>query len=145
MDNEEMAVARFKDGRLLKAYVRNFRVDSDVLQLRDPQTQEELSVSIDQLKAVFFVKDFTGSHEYVERKSFGIRKSPGRKVFVKFSDDESLLGFIVGDVPWDKGFSLVKLGKNAKGFFLTPVDSGSNNSRVFVVGSAIKDITIMTV
>ena len=145
MDNEEMVVARYKDGRLLKGYVRNFRIDSDVILLREPQTQEERSVSIDQLKAVFFVKTFTGYSKYVERKSFGIRTSPGRKVFVKFKDDESLLGYIVGDVPWDKGFSLVKLGNNAKGFFLTPVDSDSNNSKVFVVGSAIKDITIMTV
>jgi hypothetical protein len=145
MENDEMAVARYKDGRVLKGYVRNFQVDSDVLLLREPQAKEELSVAIDQLKAIFFVKDFTGSYEYVERKSFGIRKSPGRKVFVKFSDDESLLGYIVGEVPWDKGFSLAKLSKNAKGFFLTPVDGGSNNSRVFVVGSAIKDITIMTV
>jgi hypothetical protein len=54
---------------------------------------------------------------YKECKAVGIRKNSGNKVFIKFHDDESLVGFIEGEVPWDKGFSLSKLGKQAKGFF----------------------------
>jgi hypothetical protein len=107
------------------------------------QTNEEKRVPIEELKALFFVKSFEGSSRYVERKVFGIRKSLGRKVFVKFVDKESLVGFIEGEIPWDKGFSLAKLGKRVKGFFLTPVDGDCNNDRVFVVGSAIENITIM--
>jgi len=145
MDNDkgEKIVARFRDGRLLKGFVRNFSIESDMVILNDHKTNEEIRIPIEELKALFFVKDFEGSSQYVERKVFGIRKNLGRKAFIKFIDKESLVGFIEGEIPWDKGFSLSKLGKRAKGFFLTPVDGDSNNERVFVVGSAIENVTIM--
>lgn len=139
----EMVVARFRDGTLLKGFVKNFTIDSDTVVLSDQKTGMGNRVPIDQLKALFFVKDFQGSSKHVERKAFGIRKHRGRKVFIKFIDKESLVGFIEGEIPWDKGFSLAKLGKTAKGFFLTPVDGDCNNERVFVVGSAIENVTIM--
>ena len=143
MAAEEKVVARYKDGTLVKGYVNNFRVDADTIRLREPKAKEDHSVPVNDLKAVFFVKTFKGYRDRVERKAFGLRKHNGRKVYLKFSDRESLLGYIDGEVPWDKGYSLAKLGKKAKGFYLLPVDSASNNSKIFVVGSAIKDITIM--
>ncbi len=142
-DEGEKIVARFRDGRLLKGFVRNFNIESDTIILSDRKTNKECRVPVEELKALFFVKNFEGSSEYVERKVFGIRKNLGRKVFVKFVDKESLVGFIEGVIPWDKGYSLSKLGNQAKGFFLTPVDGDSNNERVFVVGSAIENVTIM--
>jgi hypothetical protein len=139
----DKVVARFRNGKLVKGYARDFSVDSDTIVLKDQNTRQEQRVAIDELKAVYFVKTFKGVKEHVERKAFGIRKSSGRKVFIKFSDTEAVVGFIEGDVPWDKGFSLAKLGKKAKGFFITPADGDSNNKRIFVVGSAIQNITIM--
>lgn len=139
----EKAVARFMDGRLVKGHIRDFSIESDTVILNDQKLQQEIRVPITELKAIFFVKNFGGSSKHVERKSFGSRKNPGKKVFIKFSDKETLVGFIDGEVPWDKGFSLAKLGEKAKGFFLTPVDGDSNNNKVFVVGGAIQDITIM--
>ncbi len=142
-DEGEQIVARFRDGSLLKGFVRNFSIESDTIILSDYKTNMESLVPIEELKALFFVKNFEGSSEYVERKVFGIRKNPGRKVFVKFLDKESLVGFIEGVIPWDKGFSLSKLGEKTKGFFLTPVDGDSNNEKVFVVGGAIENVTIV--
>jgi hypothetical protein len=142
-DKGEKIVARFRDGRLLKGFVRNFSMESETVILNDHKTNEEIRIPVEELKALFFVKDFEGSSAYVERKVFGIWKNLGRKVFIKFIDKESLVGFIEGEIPWDKGFSLAKLGQRAKGFFLTPVDRDSNNARVFVVGSAIENVTIM--
>jgi hypothetical protein len=139
----EKIVARFRDGRLLKGFVRNFSIESDTVILNDQNTNKENRIPIAELKAIFFVKNFEGSSHYVERKVFGIRKNLGRKVFVKFIDKEALVGFIEGEIPWDRGFSLAKLGESTKGFFLTPVDGDSNNERVFVVGSAIENVTIM--
>jgi hypothetical protein len=142
-DEGEKIVARFRDGRLLKGFVRNFSIESDTVILSDQKANQEKRIPIEELKALFFVKNFDGSSEHIERKVFGIRKNLGRKVYIKFIDKESLVGFIEGEIPWDKGFSLAKLGKRAKGFFLTPVDADSNNERVFVVGSSIEDVTIM--
>jgi hypothetical protein len=52
-----------------------------------------------------------------------------------------MVGYLQGKVPWDKGFFLSKPDKVKKGFFLVPVDEDSNNIKVFVVYSAVKDIT----
>jgi hypothetical protein len=139
----EKIVTRFMDGRLVKGYVRDFSIESETIVLSDQETLEEIRVPIAELKAIFFVKNFGGSSKHVERKAFGVRKNPGKKVFIKFSDNETLVGFIEGEVPWDRGFSLAKLGEKVKGFFLTPVDADSNNNKVFVVAGAIKDITII--
>jgi hypothetical protein len=139
----ERVVARYRDGKLAKGYVKDFSVDSDTIILIDPKKQQKKRIAIDELKAVYFVKTFEGVSRRIERKAFGIRKSLGRKVFIKFRDTESVVGFIPGEIPWDKGFSLAKLGKKARGFFIIPADGDSNNIKVFVVGSEIRQITIM--
>lgn len=143
MGQEEKVVARFKDGSMVKGYAKGFHIESDTVVLHESRARKEHKVPMSDLKALFFVKTFKGYRDYVERKAFGTRGSVGRKVFVKFSDRESLVGVIHGGIPWDRGYTLAKLGKNAKGFFLVPVDEKSNNVKVFVVGSAIQDITIM--
>ncbi len=143
METKDMVIARFRDGRMVKGYAKDFRIDADTLALYEHRSKGEHAIPIDELKGVFFVKNFKGFSFYDEKKVFGLDKNRGTKVYVKFSDNEGLVGFIEGKIPWDKGFSLSKLGHNAKGFFLTPVDSKSNNNKVFVVGSAIQDITIM--
>lgn len=143
MVEQKKVVARFRDGRLAKGTVKDFRIDSNMVVLNEETTLQERRVAIEDLKAIFFVKTFTGYSKHVERKAFGLRKLKGKKALVMFDDKETLVGFIDGDVPWDKGFSLEKLGKGVKGFFLTPVDGDCNNQKVFVVGSSIKDITIM--
>jgi len=145
MGDVEKVVARFNNGQILKGHVRDFEACSETVTVEDPGTHTVHKISIDELKAVFFVKTFTGRSEYVEKKTFGIRKNPGRKVFVKLKDNETLVGYIDGDIPWVKGFSLAKEGNEAKGFFLVPVDSESNNIKVFVVGTSIQDVTIVMV
>jgi len=145
MGDAEKVVARFKNGKILKGHVRDFGVGSETVTVEDPETRTAHRISIDELKAIFFVKTFEGQGTYVEKKTFGIRKNPGRKVFVKFKDSEALVGYVDGDIPWAKGFSLEKDGKKTTGFFLVPVDSNSNNIKVFVVGSSIQDVTIMVV
>lgn len=140
-----MVVVRFTDGKLMKGYLRDFSIESDLITFVGQNTGDVLQVPVAELKAVFFVKNFDGRHEHVEKKAFGTRKLKGCKVFVKFKDNETLIGIVEGDLPWDKGFSLAKLGEKAKGFFLIPVDGDSNNEKVFVVGGATRDITIMAV
>jgi hypothetical protein len=143
-DNVEKVVIRFNSGKVLKGYVRDFRTDSSVVILEEAETNIEHRISIIELKAIFFVKTFEGDSEYRERKAYGIRESIGRKAYIRFNDGESLVGFLEGEIPWEKGFFLSKSDDKAKGFFLIPVDSESNNIKIFVVGSSIKDITIMS-
>jgi len=92
MGDVEKVVARFNNGQILKAQVRDFEVSTETVTVEDPETHTAHKILIDEPKAISFVKSFKGRGEYVEKKSFGIRKSPGRKVFVKFKDNETLVG-----------------------------------------------------
>jgi len=92
---------------------------------------------------VFFVKSFEGDQGYKERKSYGVAKIKGQRVFVKFRDGEGLVGFLEGDVPWQRGFFLSKQDSDLKGFFLLPVDEDTNNIKVFVVSSSVDAVTVV--
>ena len=143
MGTEERVVARFIDGRVLKGYVRKFSTESDIVDISEAGSGKEHRISTVDLKALFFIKSFEGDSAYRERKAFGIRAHKGHKVYIKFNDQESLMGFIEGAVPWDKGFFVSDEGHKTKGFFMLPADHDSNNEKVFVVASSIDDVTVM--
>lgn len=145
MDNMGKAVVRFADGRLLKGYLRDFSPDGESFSVEDAGSGVGHTVDISSIKALFFVKDFGGDPEYNEKKSYGMTRSKGNRVFIKFRDGESMVGFLEGDVPWEKGFFLSKKSTGNKGFYLLPVDEDSNNIKVFVVASYIHDVTVVPV
>jgi len=124
-------VVRFADGRILKGYSQDFFPNKPVFHLvrnlaRGAANHKEVRVS--DLKAMFFVKTFAGNPDYKERKSFVEGDVvQGRKVEVAFVDGEILQGSVLGYNPKDSGF------------FLFPSDPKSNNHRVFVVNSAVKN------
>jgi hypothetical protein len=124
-------VVRFADGRILKGYSQDFFPNKSVFHLiknlaKGSANHKEISVS--DLKAIFFVKTFAGNPDYKERKSFVEGDiAQGRKVEVAFVDGEILQGSVLGYNPKESGF------------FLFPSDPKSNNHRVFVVNSAVKN------
>jgi hypothetical protein len=124
-------VVRFADGRILKGYSQYFFPNKPVFHLvrnlaRGSANHKEICMS--DLKAIFFVKTFAGNPDYKERKSFLEGDIvQGRKVEVAFVDGEILQGSALGYNPKDSGF------------FLFPSDPKSNNHRVFVVNSAVKN------
>ena len=89
-----------------------------------------VKIDIETLKAVFFVKDFEGNKDYQKKYEDTIHGS-GRKIEVKFTDGESITGYVLGYSP------------DRHGFFITPADLGSNNERIFVVRSATKSIKFL--
>ncbi len=148
MGTEERVAARFNSGKVLKGWVKDFTADSDMVFLDEAESGMNHIIPINDLKALFFIRTFEGDRDYRDKKAFGVSSSSskGRKVFIKFKDKESLVGFIDGEVPFQKGFTLVKPdGTEDTGFFLAPSDADSNNIKVFVVGSAIENVTIMVV
>jgi hypothetical protein len=124
-------VVRYVDGRLVKGTTQDFFPNKDRFHLRPDTTnpEEPSEILIRDLKAVFFVKDFTGNQEYNERKEYGNGDTAqGRKVEVLFIDGEKLVGSTLGYDP------------NRLGFFLFPVDPESNNIRVFAVTASVKSV-----
>jgi hypothetical protein len=89
-------------------------------------------VQVSEVKAIFFVKDFTGNREHKEAKEFAASKSAGgRKIQVVRKDGETLVGTTQGYDP------------KRTGFFLIPADPSSNNDRSFVVKSATQKISFI--
>lgn len=146
MDENKEAVRvvfRFRNGELKKGYLKEFSPFLKEAALSEDITGMVTNVSIDELKAIFFVKSFEGDKEHREKKSYGATGSKGHRVFIKFKDGEQMVGFLEGDVPWGHGFFLSKKADGSKGFFLLPVDMFSNNIKVFIVSSSVNDVTVV--
>lgn len=144
MTSTDNVVVRYLDGSMLKGVVSDFSVEAAELIIRDAATGGNRRIPLGELKAVFFVRTLDGDVHHREIKRFGARKDAdhlGKKIYIRFRDGESMYGFFKGDLPWKQGFFVSDGPTPAKGFFITPADDHSNNIRIFVVGSAIRDIT----
>lgn len=137
MEHVDKVVIRFINGKLLKGYIIDFTAYTDLVVIQDVETDKEHGIPIHELKAIFFVKTFEGDGSRRDKKMYGIRKNIGRKVYIRFNDGESMMGFLEGEIPWEKGFYLSKPTSALKGFFFVPVDVESNNKKVFVVSSSL--------
>ena len=124
-------VARYNDGKRVKGLSQDFFPNKDRFHVSpaDKPSGEAVEISLKELKAVFFVRDFAGNAQYNERKEYiqGDRPS-GRKIEVMFKDGEVLVGTTLGYDP------------NRPGFFLFPADPKSNNIRVFAVTTAVRKV-----
>src|SRR5574340_929744 len=99
----EKTVTRLNNGNLLKGFMKDFSPNRNELTIEETGVDRKHQLKIEDVKAVFFVKSFEGDHEHRERKSYGIAKIKGQRVFVKFRDGESMVGFLEGEVPWERG------------------------------------------
>lgn len=121
-------VVKFKDGTLMKGRTSDFlpNKNSFHLELTDGSIA---NINMEHLKAVFFVKDFQGNKQYKDDYK-DIVPGGGKKIRVKFTDGELLVGYTLGYAP------------NRTGFFLVPADNQSNNERIFVVNSVIEKVEL---
>ena len=124
-------VARFRNGAVIKGFTRNFFANKDVFHISPPEDPygEGRGISMKDLKAVYFVRDFNGNPRYDERKRYGDEDTPsGRRVEIKFSDGETQIG------------STLAYGRDRMGFFFKPADPQSNNIRVFAISSSVEKV-----
>jgi len=122
-----MVVTRFIDGRIIKGVTHDFAANKEVFHLFEwgDESNEAISVPVGALKAIFFVKSYDGDKGHVAPKSFAGAKVQARKIVVTFKDGEVLFGSTVGYNP------------KKQGFFVTPVDADSNNSRIYIVNESV--------
>jgi len=126
----QKVIARFLDGRIVRGYTNDFNPSKPHLHLTEDAASESRLVSIAQLKALFFVREFQGDSRRVDRTEFH-EKAYGRKVEVTFRDGEILFGTTVG------------FKSPAHPFFVQPADGTSNNLRVFVTPAAARRIRFL--
>ena len=123
-------VARYRNGRTLKGTTQNFfpnKPDFHVSRHGGTGPEDVIEVKLEELKAIFFVRDFTGNAKHVERKQLAPGERPqGRLMEVTFKDGEVIVG--------------TTSGYDAKrpGFFLFPIDPSANNAKVFLVASSVR-------
>ncbi len=136
---QNYVVARYRDGRMIKGITYDFgpqKKGFHVVVLEggsEGQGGKVYEVLFSELKAVFFVKSLEGRkgppslkgllEEEVEEESSG-----SLKVKITFFDGETLVGTTYGFNP------------EREGFFVIPMERDSNNLRIFVISSAIKNI-----
>jgi hypothetical protein len=128
-------VARYLDGRLLKGVTNDFLPAKDrfhLVPLESAPGTKPVEVLIGDLKALFFVRDFTGNPQHKESGDFDPTKAAGgRKIRVVFKDGETMVGTTQGYQP------------GRPGFFVVPADAKSNNERCFVVSAATREVSFL--
>ena len=126
-------VARFTDGRMIKGMTADFFPNKDSFHVSEEGAQAgevPVEINTNDLKALFFVKDFEGDSQHVEGNEFDPEHPPvGRRIKVVFSDGEILLGTTAG---YQKG---------RPGFFVVPADESSNIERCYVVAAATEEVS----
>jgi hypothetical protein len=128
-------VVRYASGKMLKGYSQDFSPTAPHFHVRRSEaagSEPGQQVSLRDLKAVFFVRDFSGDNAYEERKTFLAGKGlSGKKIEVTFKDGEVLVGTTMG------------YDAQRPGFFLFPADDKTNNTRMFVVMAAVKNVRFL--
>ncbi|NOZ88127.1 MAG: hypothetical protein GXP49_18095 [Deltaproteobacteria bacterium] len=127
---ENKLVVRFLNGNLIKGYSNNFQPEKNAFHITTLEGDVK-EIRVDQCKAVFFVKTFDGNSGYEEERRFNDPVPSGyRKIRVEFNDGERLVGKSItyrDGRPW---------------FFLEPADPKSNNDRIYIPMSSVRDLRV---
>ena len=134
---QNLVVARFRDGRILKGITHDFGPQKKAFHIIPVGTDGKAQhakiseISLADLKAVFFVKSLQGKKDHPPQKGLLDEKglaTGSTKMKITFYDGEILLGTTHGYNP------------NREGFFIFPAEKDGNNLRVFIVSGAVKEI-----
>ena len=126
-------VARFNDGHVVCGYTNDFQPSKAQLHLlTDLRDGASTVIPLSQLKALFFVREFTGDPTRVEAKF--ISETPhGGTMEVTFCANDVIV--MVG--------STLSYRTEGHGFFLRPADPRSNNLSVFVTAAGMQQVRFL--
>jgi hypothetical protein len=139
-EENHKVILRFVDGKMLKGFIKDLKISADYLYIED-ESNHQHKVRLKELKAIFFVRKFEGMRGHQEKKAFTEARPGSKRVFVKFKDGESIIGSMEGEIPWEKGFFLESMKE--KTFTIVPVDGDSNNTKILVVTTSVKDVAMI--
>ena len=127
-------VVTFSDRSTLQGYLNPLHLPDDPLDVLTTNG-EHREVPLKDIRAVYFVRDFTDDYE-PERKAFFSRpKLDGLWVRLKFRDNEPLEGVVSNDL-----LALLDCGLQ-----ITPPDLNGAAVRIFVPRSALSEVTVLGV
>ena len=125
-------VVHDKEGNIIKGTTADFLPKRPVFHIAvgGMHGEEVKEIFIDNLKAIFFVKDFEGNRDYKETKDFSDHPTSGKKIRALFEDGETITGYTHS------------INMDQPGLFLVPVDPKSNNERIFIVFSSLSSLEV---
>ena len=127
-------VITFSDRTTLQGYVNPMRLPDDPLDVLTT-TGEHREITLKDIRAVYFVRDFTMDYEPERRAFFSRPKLDGLWVRLKFRDNETLEGVVSNDL----------LALLDSGIQITPPDLNGAAMRIFVPRSALSEVTVLGV
>jgi hypothetical protein len=125
-----LIVANFLDGTIQKGTSLDVDPKRPTCHLKT-ETGGMIGVSLNKVKALFFVKTATGRPEYNDTRELqpgDSRRVGARQVSVRFADNEEIVGLMNRFPPITPYF------------FMLPVDAGSNNIRILVNRAAVREM-----
>ena len=129
---ENKIVVHMKDGKILKGVTQDFLPSRESLHLLPAEGGGvPVRIRLEDMKALFYVKDYVGNRDFVARRQFDEAKRAGRKAILTFADGETMWG------------TLGEGRDNDPGFFFFPVDEEDNNIRIFVVRSSLREMRLV--
>ena len=130
---ENKVVVHMKDGAIHKGMTHDFDPERETFHLLSAEGGGmPIRIGIDEMKALFYVKDYIGNRDFVAMRNFEAAHRSERKAIAHFNDGEEIWGFLGHGA--DEG---------GAGFFFYPVDTRDNNIRIFVVRSALKELRLV--
>lgn len=122
-------VVHMKNGEVAKGCTSDFSHNRPSFHLNtvdDPRFVEE--IALENLKAVFFVKDFEGNSSHIDSVDFTRAPVSGKHIIITFDDGELFFG--TSDT----------VHRDRIGFFIFPIDPEANTNRAFVINSFIESL-----
>jgi hypothetical protein len=131
---EQKIVVHLKNGTVHKGITQDFEPDCNLFHCLPAEGGGvPVRVRMEEMKALFWVKDYLGNRRFVARRRFDDAKLKGRRGIVTFQDGEEIWGTLAEDEP-----------EGGAGFFFYPVDPDDNNVRIFVIRSAMKELRLVS-
>lgn len=133
LDQLSKVVVGFLHGGRTKGYVHNFsslEESFDLLPQENPLHGKGMKVALKDLKAVFFVWDFTGNPEPLDSLREDRPMQRGG-IEVTFRDGEKIVGR-------PEGYNSQRIG-----FFIYPANPKGNNIRIFVVTRNTRQVRLI--
>lgn len=123
-------VVKFKNQKVLKGKTNDFFPNRNKFHI-EQMDGSITEIIVEDLKAIFFVKDFEGNKNHKDSYN-DVISNAGVKTKVRFIDGEIIYGYTLGYSP------------DRQGFYLTPADLGGNNERIFIIVSATVKVQLVS-
>ena len=129
---ENKVVVHMKDGKIHKGVTQDFLPSREIFHLLPAEGGGvPMKIRLEEMKAVFYVKDYVGNRDFVARRQFDEAREAGRRAILTFTDGETIWG------------TLGEREEGSAGFFFFPVDEEDNNIRIFVIRSSLKETRLV--